>query len=128
MDYCNGVEGFINYVLSIQKILVNAVLDVHVRGVKIKSFSIQMLLQCIIFYKKVCGKIFMLVCTWKTVYSFKIMVERMIWSTSSSNNMYKVVYDNSNYFKSIVIDVIRMNQSDVGECSIVDEKTKCKRN
>jgi hypothetical protein len=36
--------------------------------------------------------------------------------------MYKVVYDNSNYFKSIVIDVIRMNQSDVGECSIVDEE------
>ena len=51
MDYCNGVKGFINYVLSIQKILVEAVLNVYVRGVKIKSFSIQMLLQCI-FYKK----------------------------------------------------------------------------
>jgi len=51
MDCCNGVEGFINYVLSIQKILMEAVLDVHVRGVKIKSFSIQILLQYI-FYKK----------------------------------------------------------------------------
>jgi len=43
--YCNRVEGFIKYTLSNQKkILVDAVLDIHVRGVKIKNFLIQMLL------------------------------------------------------------------------------------
>jgi hypothetical protein len=40
MNYCNGIEGFINELYLIQKMLVEVVLDVHVRGVKIKSFSI----------------------------------------------------------------------------------------
>jgi hypothetical protein len=40
IDYCNGVEGFINYTLSNLKILVKMILDVHVRGVKIKIISI----------------------------------------------------------------------------------------
>jgi hypothetical protein len=43
IDYCNGVEGFINYTLSNLKILVKMILDVHVRGVKIKIVSIKML-------------------------------------------------------------------------------------
>jgi hypothetical protein len=43
MDYCNKIESFINMHHLIQKILVETILNVHVRGVKIKSFSIQML-------------------------------------------------------------------------------------
>jgi hypothetical protein len=43
IDYCNGIEGFINYTLSNPKVLVKMILDVHVRGVKIKIVSIQML-------------------------------------------------------------------------------------
>jgi hypothetical protein len=38
MDYWNEVQGFINYAYLIQKILVNGVLNIHVKGVKIKSF------------------------------------------------------------------------------------------
>jgi hypothetical protein len=38
MDYCNEVEGFINYALSNGEILVEVVLDIHVKGVKIKKF------------------------------------------------------------------------------------------
>jgi hypothetical protein len=41
MDYCNGVQDFINYALS--NPLVKAILNVHVRGVKTKSFLIQIL-------------------------------------------------------------------------------------
>jgi len=35
----------------IQKILIEMILDVHVKGIKLKNFLIQMLLRCI-FYKK----------------------------------------------------------------------------
>jgi hypothetical protein len=39
--YCNEIKGFINYVLSNpKKLLVEVVLDVHVKGVK-KKFSIK---------------------------------------------------------------------------------------
>jgi hypothetical protein len=40
MDYYNEVQGFIITHYLIQEILVERVLDVHTKGVKIKSFSI----------------------------------------------------------------------------------------
>jgi hypothetical protein len=43
MDYYNGVQGFINYALLIQEILVEVVLDIRARGVRIKNLLIQML-------------------------------------------------------------------------------------
>jgi len=43
MDYCNEIQDFINYDYLVREILVERVLDIHARGVKIKSCSIQML-------------------------------------------------------------------------------------
>jgi len=43
MNYCNGFGNFINYALSNPEILVEAVLDVYVRDIKIKSFLMQIL-------------------------------------------------------------------------------------
>ena len=53
---------------------------------------------------------------------YETMIQRMVGSTFSSNNMYGVVDDHSNCYKSIVIDAIRMNRGDAGECSIIDEQ------
>ena len=52
----------------------------------------------------------------------EIMVEKMIGSTSNSNNVYEVVDDNSNPHKSMIIDVIGMNQGYAGQYPIIDEK------
>jgi hypothetical protein len=35
--------------------------------------------------------------------------------------MHEVVDDNSNFYKNMVMDAIRMNHDDLSECSIVDE-------
>ena len=48
----------------------------------------------------------------------KIMVERMVASTSSSNNMHGVRDYNSNRYRSIVMDAIRMNQSDASNVQL----------
>jgi hypothetical protein len=53
----------------------------------------------------------MLVCTWEPYVPYKIMIERMTQSTSSSSNMHGVKDDNSNPYKNIVIDAIWMNHS-----------------
>jgi hypothetical protein len=37
------------------------------------------------------------------------MVERMIGSTSSSNNVHGVVDDNSNQYRNMVLDMMRIN-------------------
>jgi len=42
-----------------------------------------------------------------------VIVERMVGSTSSASNVHGVIYDNSNPYKNIVIDVMRMNQSHI---------------
>jgi len=62
-----------------------------------------------------------LVCTWRTIYN-EIMVENMVESTSSSINVHGVVDDNSNRYKSMVINAMRMNQGDAGKFSIADEE------
>jgi hypothetical protein len=50
------------------------------------------------------------------------MVENMVESTSSSINVHGVVDDNSNRYKSMVINAMRMNQGDAGKFSIADEE------
>ena len=42
--------------------------------------------------------------------------------TSSASNVYEVVNDNSNPYRNMVIDAMRMNQSNVSQCSIVEEE------
>ena len=51
----------------------------------------------------------------------KTMVERMVGSTSSSNNMHEVVDDNSNPYRNLVMDAMRMNQGNVGQCPIIEK-------
>jgi len=51
------------------------------------------------------------------------MVERMIKLTSSASNKYGVVDDNSNPYKDMIMNVIRMNQGYVGQYSIIDEES-----
>jgi len=50
------------------------------------------------------------------------MVEMMVELISSSSNVHIVVDDNSNCYRSMVIDAMKMNQGSVDEYSIVDEE------
>ena len=50
------------------------------------------------------------------------MVEMTVWSTSSSSNVHEVVNNNSNPYRTMVMDAMRMNQGHVGQCPIIDEE------
>jgi hypothetical protein len=50
------------------------------------------------------------------------MVERMIGLTSSASNVHGVVNDNSNPYRKIVMDAMRMNQGNVTQCPIIEEE------
>jgi hypothetical protein len=50
------------------------------------------------------------------------MIEKVVRSTSSSNNVHGVVDDNSNPYRNMVMDVMRMNRCYVDQCPIVDEE------
>jgi hypothetical protein len=53
---------------------------------------------------------------------YKTVVEMMVMSTFSFSNVYEVVDDNSNHYRSMVMSAMRMNQGNASECSIIDEK------
>lgn len=46
------------------------------------------------------------------------MLEMMVNSNSSSSNIHKFVDNNSNPYRSMVMDVMRMNQDYLGEGSL----------
>ena len=50
------------------------------------------------------------------------MVERVVGSTFNASNMHEVGNDNSNPYRDMVMDVMRMNEGNVSECPIVEEK------
>ena len=47
------------------------------------------------------------------------MVKIMVRSTFNSINVHKIVNDNSNRYRNMVIDTMRLNQGDAYKCSII---------
>ena len=54
------------------------------------------------------------------------MVEMMVGLTFSYSNVHGVIDDNSNSYKNIVVDAMRINQGHVGQFSIMDEEPNSK--
>jgi hypothetical protein len=52
----------------------------------------------------------------------KSMGERVVGSTSSANNVHGDVNDNSNPYRNMIMDAMRMNQGNVCQCPIVKEE------
>jgi len=47
------------------------------------------------------------------------MVERIVGLTSSASNVHEVVNDNSNPYRNMVMDAMRMNQDNATQCPTV---------
>jgi hypothetical protein len=50
------------------------------------------------------------------------MEEQVVGSTSSASNMHEVGNENSNPFRNMVMDAMRMSEGNVRECPIVEEE------
>jgi len=50
------------------------------------------------------------------------MREKVVASTSSASNVHGVANDNNNPYRNMVMDVMRMNQGNASQCSIVKEE------
>jgi len=49
------------------------------------------------------------------------MVERMVGSTSNASNVHGVETNNSNPYRTMVMDAMRMNKGYVSQCPIINE-------
>jgi len=52
----------------------------------------------------------------------KSMGERVVGSTSSASNVHGVANDNSNPYRNMVMDAMRMNQGNVSQCPNIEEE------
>jgi hypothetical protein len=103
------------------KILVETVLDVYVRGVKLKVFQSR----CCYDASSIKTLLKKYICWYAHGEPYvpdETRVEKMVGSTSSFSNMHEGIDDNNNCYRSMIMDVIRINYSYASECSIVNEE------
>ena len=50
------------------------------------------------------------------------MKERVVGSTSGASNVHEAANDNTNPYRNMVMDAMRMNQGNVSQCPIVEEE------
>ena len=50
------------------------------------------------------------------------MEEFVVRSTSSASNVHEAANDNTNPYRNMVMDAMRMNQDNISQCPIVDEE------
>jgi hypothetical protein len=108
----------------IREILVNKVLDVHVRGVKIKLFQSRCNNASSIYIKKRLIEEYLCWYAHREPYiPHDTIIEMMVRSTSSSSNFHEVVDDNCNPYRNMVMDAMRINRGYASQCSIIDEES-----
>ena len=109
MDYCNGVQGFINYTTSISRNISRGGIRCPCKRCKNKKFLDLDVVTMHLLYK---GFMEEYMCWYGELFvPHKIIVERMVGSTSNDSNVHGVVNDNSNPYRTMVMDAMGMNQS-----------------
>jgi hypothetical protein len=119
MNYCNGVQGFINFATSILRNFIDGGIRCLCRKCKNKKFMHPDVVTMHLLTK---GFIEDYLCWYAHGELFvPNEIERVVGSTSSASNVHEVVNDNGNPYRNMVMDAMRMNQGNVSQCPIVEE-------
>jgi len=122
MSYCNGVQGFINFATSIPRNFTRGSISCPCRKCKNKKYMHPDVVMMHLLHK---GFMKDYLCRYAHRELFvcnESMVERVVGSTSSASNVHVVANDNSNPYKNMVIDAMRMNQGNGSQCPIIEEE------
>jgi len=101
------VEDFINFILSNLKNIIECEIRCPCVKYKNKKFHHKDVVMMHLLKKEFVDKYF----CWVPHVPYTIMFERMVDLTSSSSNIHEFAYDNSNPYRSLVMDAMRMNQN-----------------
>jgi hypothetical protein len=122
MDYCNGVQGFINFATSIPRNFTNDSIKCPCRKCKNLKFLHQ---DVVLMHLLTKGFMEDYLCWYAHGELFipnESMEEQVVGSTSSASNMHEVGNENSNPYRNMVMDAKRMSEGNVKECPIVEEE------
>jgi hypothetical protein len=122
MNYCNGVQGFINFVISIPRNFSRGGIRCPCRKCKNKKYLHLDVVMMHLLHKGFMEDYLCWYAHGELFIRNESMVERMVGSTFSANNVHGVVNDTNNSYMNIVMDAMRMNQGNVSQCPIVEEQ------
>ena len=112
-DYCNEAESFIKYTLSNPKNISRGSIRYLCKSCKNKKFINPDVVTMYLLQKRFMEKYLCLLTYGEPYVPYKTMIERMVRSTCSSSNVRRVIDDNSNHYRSMVIDEIMVMQMNV---------------
>jgi len=122
MDYCNEVQGYINFTTSIPKNFTRGGIRCQCRKCENKMYLHPDAVMMHLLHK---GFVENYLCWYAQGEVFihnKRMGERVVGSTSSASNVQGVANDTSNPYRNMIMDAKRMNQGNVSQCPIVKEE------
>ena len=122
MDYCNGVQDFINIATSIPRNFSGGSIRCPCRKCKNKKFLNQDVATMHLLTKRFREDYLFWYTHEELFLPNESMVERVVGLTSSASNMHEVENDNSNPYRNMVMDAMRMSEGNVIECPIVEEE------
>jgi len=127
MDYYNGVQGFINFATSIPRNFTGGGIRCPCRKCENKKYLHQDVVMMHPLHKRFMenyqcwyahGEVFV-----SESERERRMEKTMVGSTfSASNDVHEAANDNTNPYKNMVMDAMRMNQGNSSQCPIVEEE------
>jgi len=122
MDYCNGVQGFINFTTSIPRNFADGGISCPCRKCKILKFLHQDVVTMHLLTKWFMEDYLCCYAHRELFVPNESMVERVVGSTSSDSNMHEIGNENNNPYMNMVMDAMRMSEGNVSECPIIEEE------
>jgi hypothetical protein len=123
MDYCNGVQGFINFTTSIPRNFTDGGIRCPCRKCKNKKFLHQDVVTMHLLTKWFMEDFLYWYAHEELFVANESMVERVVGSTSSASKVHEVGNDNTNPYRNMIMDVMRMSEGNFSECPIVEEES-----
>jgi len=122
MDYCNRIQGFINFTTSIPRNFTGGGIRCPCRKCQNKRYLHLDIVTMHLLHKGFMENYQCWYAHGEVFVSKRRMGERVVRSTSSASNMHEVANDNTNPYKNMVMDAMRMNQGNVSQCPIVEKE------
>ena len=113
MDYYNGVQGFINFATSITRNFTGGGIRCPCRKCQNKKYLHPDVVMMHLLHKGFSENYQCWYAHGEIFISKKRMREKVDGSISSASNVHETTNDNTNPYRNIVMDAMRMNQNNV---------------
>ena len=120
MDYCNWVQSFNNFTTSISRNFNGGGIRCPCRRCKNKKFLHQDVVTMHLLHKGLMEDYLCWYAYGELFVSNESMVGRMGGSNFIASKVHEVIDDNSNPYKNMVMDAMKMNQGNVSQCPIIE--------